>query len=170
MNASHNPPDNTIDMTNHLYRSALRLLRVLQATQPAKGLTLSRLSVLGRLYRDGMATATALADYLHIQPQSLTRLIADLERRKLITRRPNGADRRQSLLAITDAGVHLLIETVHDQQAKLAQTMAKELTPAEQELLRIAAGLMDHLATVIEAQTDILGELGSNGSPAEALG
>ena len=126
--------------------------------------------MLGRLYREGMTTATALAAYLRIQPQSLTRLVADLERRKLITRRPNGADRRQSLLAITDAGGQLLIETVHDQQVKLAHTIAKELTPAEQELLRIAAGLMDHLATVIETQTDALGEPGPNGSPAETSG
>lgn len=170
MSSSVNPPDTTIDTANRLHRSALCLLRVLRASQPAKGLTLSRLSVLGRLYRDGMATATVLAAYLRIQPQSLTRLVADLERRKLITRQPNSADRRQSLLEITDAGVQLLIENVRDQRVKLAHTMAKELTPVEQELLRIAAGLMDHLVTVTEAQTDTLGKLEPNGAQTETSG
>lgn len=165
MSSHDNPTDTTIDTANLLNRSILRLFRVLRAGQPAKGLTLSRLSVLGRLHRDGMTTTTSLAAYLRIQPQSLTRLIADLERRKLITRRPNSTDRRQSLLAITDAGIRLLVGTFHDQQVKLAHTIAKALTPVEQELLRIAVGLMDHLATATEAQTNALGKLGQNGSP-----
>jgi hypothetical protein len=36
---------------------------------------------------------------------------------------------------------------------KLSQIIAQELTPAEQELLRIAADLMDHIAEAIETQT-----------------
>ena len=131
---------------------------LLHATRPAKGLSLSKLSVLGRLYRDGVTTATELAAYLRIQPQSLTRLIADLERRKLITRRANAADRRQSLLKITDAGVQLLVEDIRKQRAKLAQTIAEALTPAEQGVLRLAAGLMDHLAEVIEPRPVALGK------------
>ena len=150
--------DTAIDTANLLHRSALRVLRLLRATQPAKGLSWSKISVLGRLYRDGMATATTLAAYLRVRPQSLTRLVADLEQRKLITRRPNDADRRQSLLEITDVGVQLLIEDLRDQREKLAQTIAKELTPGEQKLLGLAAGLMDHLAAVTEAQTVALGK------------
>ncbi len=147
------PSDTASDTANLLHRSALRLFRLLRATQPARGLSWSKISVLGRLYRDGVATATALAAHLRVRPQSLTRLVADLEQRKLIRRRPNDADRRQSLLEITDAGVQLLIQDLCDQRENLAQTIAKELTPAEQELLRRAAGLMDHLAAVTEPQT-----------------
>jgi DNA-binding MarR family transcriptional regulator len=158
MNASTLPSQTTIDTANQLHRSALRLLRVLRATRPAKGLTSSKLAVLGRLYQDGMATATALAGYLRIQPQSLTRLVAELERRRLITRRQDDADRRQSLLEITDAGTQLLMEEIGTQRVRLAETMAKELTATEQELLRLAAGLMDHLSSVTEAQLAPLGE------------
>ncbi|MEI9987458.1 MAG: MarR family transcriptional regulator [Aliidongia sp.] len=60
------------------------------------GLSAARHAVLGLLRREGPSTATALAAYLHIQPQSLTRLLADLDRRGLITRRAAEADRRQS--------------------------------------------------------------------------
>jgi DNA-binding MarR family transcriptional regulator len=158
MEPSNDPTEATIDKANQLHRSALRLLRVLRATRPAKGLSSSKLAVLGRLYQDGLATATALASYLRIQPQSLTRLVADLERRKLITRRQDDADRRQSLLEITDAGTRLLMEEINAQRVKLAETMTKELTVTEQELLRLAAGLMDHLSSVTEAQTVALGE------------
>lgn len=150
MNQSKNPPDATIDTATLLNRSALRLFRMLRTGRQAKGLTLSRISVLGRLHREGMATATSLASYLRIQPQSLTRIVADLEQSMLITRQPNSADRRQSLLAITDAGIRLLAQTVRDQEAQLAGIIAQELTPAEQEMLRIAAGLMDRLAAATE--------------------
>jgi DNA-binding MarR family transcriptional regulator len=158
MTTSNDPSGATVDTANQLHRSALRLLRVLRATRPARGLSSSKLAVLGRLYQDGMATATALAAYLRIQPQSLTRLIADMERRNMITRRQDDADRRQSLLEITDTGRQLLMQEIGAQRVRLAETMAKELTVTEQELLRLAAGLMDHLSSVTEAQAAALDE------------
>jgi DNA-binding MarR family transcriptional regulator len=158
MNTFNEPSETTIDTANQLHRSASRLLRLLRATRPAKGLSSSKLAVLGRLYQAGRATATALAAYLRIQPQSLTRLVADLERGKLITRQQNDADRRQSLLEVTDAGIGLLTEEIHGQRLKLAQTMAKELTVTEQELLGLAAGLMDRLSAVTEARAVAVGE------------
>jgi DNA-binding MarR family transcriptional regulator len=145
--------ETAVDTANLLHRSALRLLRRVRAARPAEGLGPSRLSVLGRLYRKGTTTPTELAAYLRIQPQSLTRLLADLQRCKLITRRPGDADRRQSLLQITAAGSKRLIREVRGQRTLLARTIAGELTPAEQELLRIAAGLMDRLAAAAKAQT-----------------
>jgi DNA-binding MarR family transcriptional regulator len=152
MKPSENLSETAVDTASQLHRSALRLLRLIRAARPAEGLGPSRLSVLGRLYRNGTTTPTDLAAYLRIQPQSLTRLLADLQRRKLITRRPGDADRRQSLLQITAAGSELLIREVRGQSTLLARTIAAELTPAEQELLRIAAGLMDRLAAAAEAQ------------------
>ena len=112
-----------LDIANQLHRSALRLLRVLRTTRSVNGLGMSKLGVLGRLYRDGTATATELADYLRVQPQSLTRLVDDLEKRSLITRRSDIKDRRQSLLEITKTGEQVLTETVRDQRESLAQTI-----------------------------------------------
>jgi DNA-binding MarR family transcriptional regulator len=146
------PSEASIDTANQLHRSALRLFRFLRETQPAKGLTLSKFSVLGYLYRKGRATATELAAYLRVRPQSLTRLVADLEQRKLILRRSKDEDRRQSLLQITEAGARLLDEDIRDQRVRLAQVIEKDLTPAEQELLRIAAGLLDHIGEGAESQ------------------
>ena len=135
-----------VDAANQLHRSAMKLFRVIRTGRPAKGLSLVRFGLLGRLYRDGAATATDLAAYLRIKPQSLTRLIADLEQGGLIARHTNDDDRRQNMLEITHAGARALVEDVRDQRDSLAQVIEKELTPAEQELLRIAAGLMDRVA------------------------
>jgi len=153
MKAAKNPSETANDTASQLHRSALRLLRLMRDTRSGEGLGMSKLSVLGHLYRNGTTTPTALAAYLRIQPQSLTRLLADLQQNNLITRRPDDADRRQSLLEITAAGSKLLIEAVRDQRTELARTIAAELTPAEQELLRIAAGLMDRLAAATGAQS-----------------
>ena len=156
MNEYHKPSDVTADAAYQLHRSALRLLRLLQASQPAKGLSSMKLSVLGRLFLDGPATATALAAYLRVRPQSLTRLIAELEKQTFIMRRPDDNDRRRNLLEITNAGAHSLAKVVRCHRMTLAETMARELTDAEQELLRIAAGLVDRIVAAMEDQTDTL--------------
>jgi DNA-binding MarR family transcriptional regulator len=151
-----NIPDNrslsSIKTANRLHRSTVRLYRALRTIRPAEGLTLSKLGVLGRLYEAGPATSTELAAYQHVKKQSLTRSLADLEQRELIVGRPNSEDRRENLLDITEAGVRVLIEDVGDQQTKLARVIEKELTPAEQKLLRIAIGLMNHIAEATEAK------------------
>ncbi len=141
------------DTANQLHASVLRLFRLLRDTRSSKGLSLAKLIVLAQLHREGAATATALAAYLRVQPQSLTRQIADLKRRKLITRRPDKADRRRSLLEITEKGIQLLTEELRGQRMKLAQIMVEELTPTEQEMIRLASGLLDRLAASIERQT-----------------
>jgi len=143
------------DTAYQLHRSLLRLFRVLRVTRPADGLTLTKLGVLGRLQREGKATAAELAAYLRIRPQSLTRLIADLERGKFIIRRLGSEDHRQNPLEITKAGLELLARDIRDQRAQLARVIDKELTPAEQELLRIAAGLLDRIAETTEAAVEL---------------
>ncbi|MDE1148889.1 MAG: MarR family transcriptional regulator [Azospirillaceae bacterium] len=135
-----------LETARHLHRSTTALSRRLLTARPAEGLSTTKLGVLGRLYREGPATATALAAYLRIQPQSLTRLLADLESQDLILRRPDAVDRRQVRIEITDAGNRLLIGDVQDRRTALARAMVATLTPTERDLLRLAARLMDRLA------------------------
>ena len=128
----------------------MRLLRVLRTARQGEGLSLSKAGVLGHLYRDGKTTSAELAAYLRVKPQSLTRLLADLEKGKLIVRQSNGKDRREILLDITEAGARLLIEEIRGQRVRLAQVIEGGLTPVESEMLRIAAGLMDRIAEKAE--------------------
>jgi len=156
MNATEIQSDAVAETANRLHRSCLRLSRVLRATRSAKGISLSRLGVLGHLYQNGVTTATGLAAHLGLQPQSLTRLIADLEQRKLIVRRASNTDHRQIMLKITGAGAKLLLEDIRGQRTKLAKAIAATLTPPEQSMLRLAADLMDRLAEAAGAPTGVL--------------
>lgn len=145
--------DSAVETARLLQRSAQRLSRQLLAARGPRGLSLSKLGALGLLHRRGAHTATALATYLRIQPQSLTRMIADLERRGLIARRSDAEDRRQIQIAITEKGRKLLVADVRERQARLAHVIAASLSPAEQTMLKVATQLIDRLAGVLEETT-----------------
>jgi DNA-binding MarR family transcriptional regulator len=110
------------------------------------GLSLTKLSVLGRLYRKGSLTAVELAAQERIQPQSLTRVLAELTDEGLISRRADVKDGRRQLLDITGDGRSVLIQDVQQRDAWLAGAIATELSATERELLRLAAGLMERIA------------------------
>lgn len=141
----------TLDTANQLHSSILHLSRLL-TPDGAKGLSMAKLGVMGYLYREGTATVTELAAYLRIQPQSLTRLITDLARQSWIKRRPNDEDHRQHLLEITEKGTKALISGVTSQRLELSRIIVDTLTPSEQEMLRLSAGLIDRLAEALKAR------------------
>lgn len=126
--------------------SVMRLHRRLRKERPDSGLSLTNLSALGRVDRAGPLTASALADAERIQPQSVTRMVADLERHGLIERMPDVADRRRILLRVSDAGRALLAEDRKQRDGWLAVAMVSTLTPAERDILVVAARLIDRLA------------------------
>lgn len=125
-----------------------RLASRLRAEQPGSGPGLSRLaiSVLANLRHDGPLTPTALAAIEGLQPQSLTRVLNDLEEQGRIVRVRSRRDGRSQDVEITEAGHGALREHVADGNAWLAATLRRTLTPAERELVRIAAGLLQQLA------------------------
>jgi DNA-binding MarR family transcriptional regulator len=129
-----------------LRRGTTQLYRRLRAERMSHGLSPSKLSVLGRLALNGPLTVTALAAKERIQPQSLTRTLTDLEETKLIVRRQDQVDRRQSLTEITPLGEDLLRNDARRQASWLAAAMSSTLTPVERELLCLAAQLMRQLA------------------------
>jgi DNA-binding MarR family transcriptional regulator len=101
--------DETLRMARTIRRSVHRIARRLRVERSTHDLSMSKRSVLGRLFRAGSLTATDLAAQEGIQPQSLTRLVAGLEERGFIARRPDESDRRQLQIEITPAGRDLLI-------------------------------------------------------------
>jgi DNA-binding MarR family transcriptional regulator len=144
-NETYAKGEDQLKIARRIRRSVAQLARRLRAERPAYAISLSKLSVLGRLSRNGPLTATDLAEQERIQPQSLTRLLADLEQRALVTRRQDQSDRRQVIIEITSKGSELLIEDARPQAAWLARAMSTVLSPVEQELLRLAAQLMQRL-------------------------
>jgi DNA-binding MarR family transcriptional regulator len=142
-----------LETASQLHRGATRLSRRLhRGRRQGERLSLAQLGVLGELHRAESITASALAEALRVRPQSLTRLLAQLESRRLVVRHPDPADRRQSLIALTETGRRLLAEDVGERRTLLAAAMVETLSGTEQEMLRLAAQLMDRLAGALEAR------------------
>jgi DNA-binding MarR family transcriptional regulator len=124
----------------------LRLGRRLRAERPDSGMSLSALGMLSTLHRSGPMPATRLAQIERLQPQSLSRLIAQLDRDGLIKRRPGREDRRMLLLEITTAGRRALSRDIAARREWLEEAMRKVLQPGEREMLAHAAIAMLRLA------------------------
>ena len=122
--------------------------RRLQAERAADGLSLTKISVMGHLARRGEMTPTELAAADRLQPQSLTRVLAELERDGRVIRVRGTVDRRQRVLRLTAAGQADLKADMRQRDQWLARTMAEELSPTERDLVVLAAGLIERLGSV----------------------
>src|SRR5947209_2488988 len=130
------------DDTALIVRGVLRLSRRLRSERPVSTVSLSALSLLSTLHRSGPMPAARLAEAERLQPQSLSRLIAQMDREGLIERRPGQEDRRMLILEITAAGRRALSHDMTARRAWLEGAMRKVLVPGEREMLAHAAVAM----------------------------
>jgi DNA-binding MarR family transcriptional regulator len=129
-----------------ILKAVLALGRRLRAERPEETVTLAALSILGTLSRLGPIPATRLAAEERLQPQSLTRLVGNLERVGLIERQRNMVDRRALRIGLTEKGRTALIEDLNARQRWLEKAMATVLTDEERAGLTTAAQSMLKLA------------------------
>lgn len=104
------------------------------------------LGVLAHLNRRGPMTPGEIAVAERVQPQTLTRTLAELEGKGQVLRRADAGDRRRSLLSVTEAGLQTLANDMRQRDSWLSLAMAEELTPTECRLLLLAGELMERLA------------------------
>ena len=123
----------------------LRLSRRLQGERSASGLSLTKISMLGHLTRRGPLSPSELAAADRLQPQSVTRVLAELVRDGLAQRFPDPADGRQRRLRITAAGRGALVDDMRQRDEWLAGALERERTAAERALLADAAELLARL-------------------------
>ncbi|PWR09913.1 MarR family transcriptional regulator [Micromonospora acroterricola] len=81
-----------------------RLRRQAQESLAPWDVTPSQSRALGVLARHGELRPGAIAEHLRIAPRSATEVIDDLQARGLVERRPDPADRRATLVALTQEG------------------------------------------------------------------
>jgi DNA-binding MarR family transcriptional regulator len=139
------PPD-LIDAAYLVSIGATGLAQRMRAERPRDGATLSMISVLSHLDREGAMAAGRLASLMRIKPQTLTRTLARLEELGWIERGSTEADRRQLLVRLTERGSTRLADDVRRRTEWLARAM-EALSPTEREVLRLAGTLMADLAT-----------------------
>jgi DNA-binding MarR family transcriptional regulator len=130
--------------------SVSRLARRLRVERIAQGsiaqvLSDTQLAALAALERHATMSPGELAEHEKVQPPSMTRVIAVLEERRLITRMPHPTDRRQVVLTVTAEGRDLVHQTRRLREAWLARRL-QELSPQERATLRAAAPILEKLS------------------------
>ena len=135
------------ESTAQLLRSVLALGRRLRAARAPGSRTLTGLAILGTLYRLGPLLASQLAAEEGLQPQSLTRLLAELERKKLIGRKRSTTDGRAQTITLTALGRRQLLDEIGERRAWLKTAMAATLTPDEREIAKSASAVLLKIAT-----------------------
>ena len=111
-----------------------RLTRRLRQQTPTDGLTLTQLSALTVIWREGPLTAGDLATKEQVRPPSITRVLTGLESLELVQRLENPRDGRQVLVQITPLGGHRMQEFVRARELWLEQQLA-DLPQEDRDLL-----------------------------------
>jgi len=130
--------------------SVSRLARRLRVERIAQGsidraLSDTQLAALATLERHATMSPGELAEHEKVQPPSMTRVIAALEQRRLVTRMPHPTDRRQVVLTVTVEGRELVRQARLLREAWLARRL-EELSPQERATLLAAAPILEKLS------------------------
>ena len=88
---------------------------------------------------------TTLAQRLIVTTASVTSLLDTLEGRGLVERRPDPADRRRLLVAITDDGLALVDQFLPEVVALQTAVMAQLSEPQRRQLVKLLATVRDGL-------------------------
>jgi DNA-binding MarR family transcriptional regulator len=135
----------TAALAHDLRLSVMRLSRRLRTQRVDTTVTLTHLAALSTLRRHGPMSPGELAAHERVQPPSMTRVVVALEGMGLVSRTPHPTDGRQVVISLTPAAEQLLADEARAREAWLTGQL-EQLAPAEREVLREAAVLMDKLA------------------------
>jgi DNA-binding MarR family transcriptional regulator len=133
----------TTDLAHRLRPVLVRLSRRMRQEAGA-GLSPTQSAALGTIDRHGPLTPSELALRERIQRPSATRVLAHLDEAGLVARAADPADRRSSLVSVTDSGRALLVSVRDRKDAYLAQRLDR-LSPEDLAALDRAAGILERM-------------------------
>ena len=133
-------------LASELRVSVMRLRRRLaNERDPGNDLSIPMMAVLGGLFRHGELTIGELAGLERIQPPTMTRKVNALEDGGYVNRRPHETDGRVVVVTLTEHGRATVLADRRRRDEWLSRQL-RDLTPAERELLRAAAPILQRLS------------------------
>jgi DNA-binding MarR family transcriptional regulator len=122
----------------------MRLARQLRFRRPDSSVSLSQLSALSTLAKEGAMTPGALAIRERVRPPSMTRVIASLAELGFVARSAHPADGRQVLVSVSPSGTQL-IEAERKASQEWLKDRLSQLDDEQRKALLVAAELMTAL-------------------------
>jgi len=133
-------------LASELRMSVMRLRRRLaNERDPANDLSIPVMAVLGALFRYGELTVGELAALERVQPPTMTRKVTFLEEGGFVSRRAHETDGRVVVVTLTDLGRDRVVADRRRRDEWLSRQL-RDLTPAEREVLRAAAPILQRLS------------------------
>ncbi|WP_324192879.1 MarR family transcriptional regulator [Nocardia transvalensis] len=124
--------------------AVVRLTRHLRGRRADAQISLTQLSALATLNREGAMTPGALAAKERVQPPSMTRVIASLSELQLVERKPHPTDGRQIIVSLSDAGRALIQDENNAREAWMTEQLSV-LRPDQLQVLREAVAIMKQI-------------------------
>ncbi|MBO0868198.1 MAG: MarR family transcriptional regulator [Micromonosporaceae bacterium] len=124
-----------------------RLRRRLMEVTDAEDITPAQASVLMRLGKGDVSTASALATAEHVRPQSMAVTLSTLEQLGLISRTPDPTDGRRQIIELTAAGRRRVAGAKRAGAEWLATSLQTQFTEAERQTVIAAMGLLERLVS-----------------------
>lgn len=131
-------------LASDLSLAVVRLARQLRFRRAESPISLSQLSALSTLAKEGAMTPGALAVRERVRPPSMTRVIASLADMGFVARTAHPVDGRQVLVSVSPAGADLVEAEKLASQEWLQRRIAS-LDPEQRKTLLMAADLMSAL-------------------------
>jgi DNA-binding MarR family transcriptional regulator len=122
-----------------------RLRRRLRELATDGDLTPSQTAVLNRLWKDGPSSASGLASAERVRPQSMATIVAALEQRVLIERKPDPEDKRRQLISLTAAGRRRAESNRQVREEWLARAIQERYSERERRVILDALVLLERL-------------------------
>lgn len=107
--------------------------------------------VLMTLGEYGIMTGKAIGTHSHMHKTKVSRAVAELEKRKLITRRANRADLRESFLSLTPAG-RAIYEDLAPGAVAFAGRLVQAIDPADRAAFERAVDRLTECSRALAAE------------------
>ncbi|KQS00622.1 MarR family winged helix-turn-helix transcriptional regulator [Williamsia sp. MIQD14] len=133
-------------LASDLALAVVRLARHLRGRRQSSTVSLTQLSALSTLDREGPMTPGAMAAQERVQPPSMTRVIASLADLGMVKRDPHPTDGRQIIVTLSDLGNEVVRDETNAREAWLRGQLEK-LDGSEQAVLRQAVEIMSTMVS-----------------------
>lgn len=135
------PRPDAVAAADRLHSAAIRLLRTARVADIRSGIGPARLSALSMLVYAEPMSLKRLAQIEQVRPPTMSRIIAGLERLKMVQRAASSKDRRAILLTATARGRKTL-ETARARRIGILAEKVEGFSGADLVVLSAAAGMV----------------------------
>jgi len=153
MNRCECPIDDSLGcLSNHAAQAARNYL-MRSLSENGIDMTIEQFKVMVVLWKEQSATQQSIADFIGKDKTSITRLIAGLEKRSLISRKTDKIDKRCNMVSLTPQGMALEKPTM-DVLSKANHLIHTEFDPKELAITLKVLKQMCHLLNTPPKETE----------------